>query len=135
MTRRGGTMHKKIWVLGLALASATALAGCGSSRDVEVTGQVTAPASAQGEIVVEFFEVSDSGPTSVHSATLASPGAFSEKVPLEGDSVLIRAIGDADGDGKCTAGELWDEIEVSIADDDTAKDALLTLAAGPCPTD
>lgn len=125
-------MYSNIRMLGLSLVSALALFGCSSSRDVEVTGQVSAPASAQGEILVEFFEIADSENTSVHSITLTESGSFSEKVPLEGDKLLVRAIADADGDGKCTAGELWDEIEADVGSDDTAS-ATLSLHAGDCP--
>ena len=125
-------MYSNIRRLGLSLVSALALFGCSSSRDVEVTGQVSAPSTAQGEILVEFFEIADSETTSVHSITLAGAGAFSETVPLEGDKLLVRAIADADGDGKCTAGELWDEIEADIDSDDTAS-ATLSLHAGDCP--
>jgi hypothetical protein len=127
-------MYSNIRMLGLSLVSALALVGCGSSRDVEVTGEVSAPATAQGEIVVEFFDIVDSENTSVHSVTLATPGAFSEKISLEGDKLLVRAVADADGDGKCTQGELWDEIEAEIASDDTAS-ATLSLQAGDCPAD
>jgi hypothetical protein len=119
-------------MLGLSLVSALALIACSSSRDVEVTGDVSAPATAQGEILVEFFEVADSENSSVHSIQLAEPGAFAEKVPLEGNTLLVRAIADADGDGKCSSGELWDEIETEVADDDTASIAL-TLHSGACP--
>lgn len=127
-------MYSNIRMLGLSLVSALALFGCSSSRDVEVTGQVSAPASAQGEILVEFFEITDSENTSVHSVKLAGAGAFAEKVPLEGDELLVRAIADADGDGKCTKGELWDEIKADVGEDDTAS-ATLSLHAGDCPAD
>lgn len=127
-------MYSNIRMLGLSLVSALALFGCSSSRDVEVTGQVSAPATAQGEILVEFFDIVDSENTSVHSIELAEPGAFSEQVPLEGDTLLVRAVADANGDGKCTNGELWDEIEAEIGSDDTAS-ATLSLHAGDCPAD
>jgi hypothetical protein len=125
-------MYSNIRMLGLSLVSALSLVGCSSSRDVQVTGQVTAPASAQGTILVEFFEISDSETTSVHSIDLNGPGAFDEQVPLEGDKVLIRAVADADGDGKCTNGELWDEIEAEVDSEDSAQ-ATLALHAGDCP--
>lgn len=125
-------MYSNIRTLGLSFVTALALFGCSSSRDVEVTGQVSAPSTAQGEILVEFFEVTDSENTSVHSISLAKAGAFNEKVPLEGDKLLVRAVADADGDGKCTNGELWDEIETDVDSDDTAS-ITLSLQAGPCP--
>jgi hypothetical protein len=125
-------MYSNIRMLGLSFVSALALFGCSSSRDVEVTGQVSAPSTAEGQILVEFFEVADSETTSVHSIQLAETGAFAETVPLEGDQLLVRAIADADGDGKCTSGELWDEIQTEVDSEDSAS-ITLSLHAGACP--
>ena len=110
----------------LALAALALIAGCGASRDVEVTGQVDAPATAKGDIVVEFFDGMD-------SLKLAGPSAVVEKVPLEGDTLRVRAVLDADGDGKCSAGELWDEVTKKVDDDDKVDDLVLTLESGACP--
>ncbi|MFO0567312.1 MAG: hypothetical protein U0263_16765 [Polyangiaceae bacterium] len=116
----------------LALAALALIAGCGASRDVEVTGQVDAPATAKGDIVVEFFDGMDAT-ESAHSLKLAGPSAFVEKVPLEGDTLRVRAVLDADGDGKCSAGELWDEVAKKVDDDDKVDDLVLTLESGACP--
>jgi hypothetical protein len=126
-------MYTKIRMLGLALASTLAI-GCSSSRDVEVSGQVSAPATAQGAILIEFFEQTDSELESVHSIQLAAPGAFAETIPLEGDRLLVRATLDADGNGACSTGELWDEIETAVTDD-VAEEVTLALHDGACPSD
>jgi hypothetical protein len=112
------------------------LTACGSSRDVEVSGEVSAAStvSVDGPIAVQFFDVLDEeAPEQVHSIKLDSPKGFQEKVALEGDSVLVRAIVDADGNGACTAGEAWGEVTASISDDDTVK-VELQLKSQPCPT-
>jgi hypothetical protein len=117
------------------LLLALPLTACGSSRDVEVSGEVSAAStvSVNGPIAVQFFDVLDEGaPEQVHSIKLDSPNKFQEKVALEGDNVLVRAIADADGDGVCTAGEAWGEVTASISDDDTVKVAL-ELKSQPCP--
>ncbi len=119
-----------------AVLGASLLAGCGSGRDVKVTGEVTAPASVavDGKIVVDFIDVSDSeNPEVAQSVELDQLGAFEETVSLEGDKMLVRAINDSDGNGACTEGEAWAEIEVEIADDDTAAVTSLSLSNAPCP--
>jgi hypothetical protein len=116
------------------------IAACGSSRDVEVSGEVSAAStvSVSGPIAVHFFDVLDEEtPERVHAITLESPRSFQEKVALEGDSVLVRAFNDSDGSGSCTAGdagEPWGEVNASITDDDTVKVAL-ELKAQPCPAE
>ena len=117
------------------LLLALPLTACGSSRDVEVSGQVSAAAtvSVNGPIAVQFFDVLDEKtPEQVHSIKLTAPDAFKEKVALEGDSVLVRAIADADGNGACSAGEPWGEVTATISDDDSVK-VTLELKSQPCP--
>jgi hypothetical protein len=114
------------------------LAGCGSSREVEVKGEVQAPSSiaVQGAIRVEFIDVTGDETADsevVHSVELTTPGAFDEKVSLEGDKVLVRAINDSNDDGECSAGEAWGEAEAEIGEDDTVVPLTLTLANAPCP--
>ncbi len=95
-----------------------------------------APASltVEGKIRVEFIDVIDADDREVvHSVDLDAPGSFDEKVALEGGSVLVRAIADSDGDGACSAGESWAEVEVEIAEDDTIEPVSLTLAEAACP--
>jgi len=119
----------------VALIAALSAAGCSSARDVEVTGEVKSASSTQGKIIVDFFDVAGEGEnlelTSVHSVELTELGTFSEKVPLEGDRVLVRAIADADGDGACTEGESWAEMEAAIEKD--AASVALDLSVQACP--
>jgi hypothetical protein len=83
---------------------------------------------------VEFYDVLDEEtPERVHAITLDTPSAFSEKVALEGDTVLIRAINDRDGNGACSAGEAWAEVRAPIKDDDTIDPVTLELGAQACP--
>ena len=119
------------------LLLALPLAACGSSRDVEVTGDVSAAStvSINGPIAVQFFDVIENEtPEQVHSIKLESPKSFQEKVALEGDNVLIRAIVDSDGSGACSDGEPWGEVTAPIEEDDTVKVAL-ELKAQPCPAE
>jgi hypothetical protein len=119
------------------LLLALPLTACGSSRDVEVTGDVSAGSTVtvSGPIAVQFFDVIEGEtPERVHAITLDTPSSFDAKVALEGDSVLIRAINDSDGNGACTSGEPWGEVSAPIADDDTVKIAL-ELKAQPCPAE
>jgi hypothetical protein len=119
------------------LLLALPLAACGSSRDVEVSGQVSAASSVSVDapIAIQFFDViEDEAPAQVHSIQLESPNSFEANVELEGDSVLVRAIVDSDADGACSTGEAWGEVTATISDDDTVKVAL-ELRAQPCPAE
>jgi hypothetical protein len=118
--------------MGMMAVASLGSFGCGSSRDVEVSGDVAAPTSAQGKIVVEFYDNHDDKWTQVHSIELAKAGSFSEKVSLEGDQVRVRAIADSDGNGACTAGEAWQQIDADVSKDDKAS-VSLSLAATACP--
>ena len=130
--------------MGLIRGSACLLLGslamaCSSGREVEVKGEVAAPASVtiSGPIRVEFIDVLDDADGAqndvVHDVELDSPGSFAEKVSLEGDKVLVRAINDTDGNGACSSGEAWAQTEAEIADDDTIAPLTITLGASPCP--
>lgn len=124
--------------LWFALLGIGIVTGCTGSRDVAVTGEVSAPAttSVDGEISLDFLDVRGNDEVvSVHTATLDAPGAFEETVELEGDSVRVRALNDANGNGTCDDGEAWAEVEASIADDDTAPPVELVLKNDACPTD
>src|SRR5258707_11209962 len=127
---------KAVLVGGLCLAFGAV--GCSSQRDVEVTGKVTAPSSlAVGDkVVIDFIDVVGDGAaaqqTVAHTAALSALGDFKETVPLEGDQVLIRAIDDRNGDGKCTAGEAWGETHAQIAQD-KAQAVMLMFGTTACP--
>lgn len=125
------------WML---LGAGLALVGCSSSRDVEVSGQVSAPSTGvQGAVLIEFFDLTEDGDafeaTSVHEITLESAGAFDETISVEGDKILVRAIADSDGDGACSAGEMWAETEADVAEDDTVTGLSLQLASQACPSE
>ena len=125
-------MQGSVWFMSMLTIASLGTFGCGSSRDVEVNGEIATPASAQGTIVVEFYENKDDEWSRVVSIELAQAGKFSEKVSLEGEKVRVRAFTDGDGNGACTNGEAWQEAESEISDDATAS-VSLTLAATPCP--
>jgi hypothetical protein len=113
-------------------------AGCGSSREVAIKGEVAASATdkVEGQIAVQFFDVVDAAkPALVHSITLERLAAFDAKAPLEGDEVLVRAINDRDGNGACSTGEPWAEVRASVKDDDTVDAVNLDLKIGSCPTE
>jgi hypothetical protein len=128
-------MKSVLHTLALVLV-ALPLTACGSSRDVEVSGEVAAPStlSVEGPISVQFFDIVDQeSPERVHSITLTTPSAFAEKVELAGDKVRIVALDDRDANGACSAGEAWAEVEASIKDDDTIDPVTLTLGLSACP--
>ncbi len=113
------------------------IAGCGAGRDVEVTGNVSAAATVQvqGPILLEFLDVLADGqtPTVTHTMKLDALGAFTEKVPLEGKQVIVRAINDTDGNGACSAGEAWVEAKADISGDDKVGPVSLALVSAECP--
>lgn len=113
-----------------------ATVGCSSGRDVEVKGEVTAPSSLtlDAKIHVDFVDVIADGDEAVaHSIELDAPGSFAEKVSLEGDKVLVRAILDKNADGKCSEGEPWGSAEAEVKDDDTVEPVAVTLTMQACP--
>ena len=69
-------MRIKLMLVATAM-SALALNACSSSRDVEVTGQVSG-AATQGDIAVSFFDIKDDEQTRVHDITLQRPATFRE---------------------------------------------------------
>lgn len=124
-----------LWFVLLAMGAVT---GCSGSRDVAVTGEVSAPATTNidGKITLEFLDVrADDEVVSVHTATLDAPGAFEETVELEGDAVRVRAVNDTNDNGTCDDGEAWAEVEAAIGDDDTVEPIELELKNDVCPLD
>ena len=113
------------------------IAGCGAGRDVEVTGSVSAAASVQvqGPIVLQFLDVlaDDQKPAVAYTAKLNALGAFTQKVPLEGKQVIVRAINDTDGNGACSSGEAWVEAKADISGDDKVGPVSLALVSAECP--
>ena len=130
--------YRKSLLVGVVGCTLCAL-GCSSGRDVEVSGQVTAPStlSVGDKVVIDFIDVvgegTDAKQSLAGSTELKMLGDFKETVSLEGDQVLIRAIDDRDGDGKCTAGEAWGESHAPVTQDKAAA-TMLTLGTAACPT-
>jgi hypothetical protein len=128
--------NKRVGWVATVVMSVAAVA-CSSGRDVEVTGSVAAPAgqALQGPIMLSFLDVvsADETPESVAEIKLDTVGEFKQTVSVEGDTVRVRALSDSDGNGACTAGELWAESDATIQDDDTVAPVTLTLGTKPCP--
>jgi hypothetical protein len=128
--------RNRVWV-GL-LCVELGLLGCSSARDVEVSGKVTAASSVTvgDAVVIEFIDLVGDGadaPTNVaHTIKLKALGDFKEVVALEGDKVLIRAIDDRNGDGVCSEGEAWGQIEAAV-EQDKVEAASLMLGTTACP--
>ena len=124
--------------IALFLACAGHVAACSSGRDVEVTGEVIAPASArvQGAIQLDFLDVAGEGetPSVVQTLKLDAPGAFSQTVSLAGTDVIVRAINDKDGNAACSLGEAWAQAQAKIGEDGKVAPLVLTLSATSCPT-
>lgn len=108
------------------------LAGCSSARDVEVTGEVSG--AAQGQILLEFFDVNGDEKVSAGTTVLGADRTFTQKVSLEGDKVLVRAIADTNDDEACSEGEQWAEATAEI-EDDKAGPIELALVVAACPKD
>jgi hypothetical protein len=126
--------------LKLALVSLLALsafAACDSGREVEVTGEVSAAQAVSGAITLKFYEmekgVDDAERLLVKEAELAGLGTFTETIEVAEDIVIAVALVDTDGDGACTAGELWAESQQQADADGNFAAFQLSLVADPCP--
>ena len=128
--------NESVFTLVLFGTMSYALAGCGESREVEVAGEVSAPASIQadGPILVELFDViAEDDVESVQTVTLNQLGPFTETVDVEGDTVRIVAVRDRDNNGACSAGEPWAQVEAAISAEDTLEPVVLRLTNAACP--
>ena len=125
---------KLAWISLLPLSL---LAACSTGRSVDVTGQVSATAAITDPISLEFFEqqkgVTDAERVSIKQVELAATGAFTEKLDVNEDVLIAHALVDSDGDGKCTAGELWGEVKQEAKADGTFDAFAIALTADPCP--
>jgi hypothetical protein len=114
------------------------LLGCSSARDVEVSGKVMAASSVAvvDEVVIDFIDLVGDGadaPRSVVRTTkLKTLGDYRETLALEGDRVLIRAVADDNGDGVCSEGEAWGEVQARV-DQDKVEAESLVLSTKACP--
>jgi len=130
-------MHRKVLISGAVALAALSSVGCAADRDVEVSGSVAAPASenVSGQITLDFLDVVNDTdvPKSVATTKLDALGEFKQSVSVSGDQVRVRALVDNDGNGACSAGELWAETDATIKDDDTVDPVTLTLGHEACP--
>lgn len=130
----------------LAIISTLGFAtGCGSSRDVSLTGTVTADSAvANGPVRVDFYEHQSSGDKTtdpkaapdlkfIEALPLDALGRFTHTVAVEGDNLHLIAFIDANKDEKCTDGEAWGESEVAIQSDDTANATVNIAVQSKCP--
>jgi hypothetical protein len=132
------TMAYDMNKIGMLAAFVFALVACGGGREVEVKGEAVAAGGGalSGPIRLEFYEIDDDGKVgdSVDTLKIDAAGGFAKKVEIEGKSVRVLAIADANDDAKCSAGELWGEAKAEIADDDTiAAPIRVELRAAACP--
>ncbi len=115
-----------------------AAAACSDTQEVEVTGEVSSAATVSGPISLEFFEIAKDGEdaerVSIKQSQLDALGAFNETLEVSEDIIIVVALEDKDGDGKCTAGELWAEGQQEVTEDGTVPAFALELKADPCPS-
>jgi hypothetical protein len=128
----GKSMVAGLWSLGVLML------GCAAGHDVEVSGQVSAASSVTvgDKLVIDFIDVVGDGENAqqsiAHTTELQQLGEFKQRVSLEGDQVLIRAVDDTNGDGKCNEGEAWGEVHAAI-EGGKAEAAVLMLGLSACP--
>jgi hypothetical protein len=130
--------HRSLLVPAALLGLGLFMGGCSSSREVQVTGNVTAAQGVtSGKVLLDFYDVQGEGSdlklTSVGTANLDTVGPFTQKVNLEGENVVVRAIIDTNGDAQCNDGEAWGEQKVAITDD-KADAAIEITTQATCPT-
>jgi hypothetical protein len=140
-------MKMKKQSLGICVVLSTIgfVAGCGSARDVSLTGTVTADeAVSTGPVRIEFYERESSEKQAtdpqaastlkfIETLPLNAPGKFSHTVPVEGDKIHLVAFIDGNKDDKCTDGEAWGESDVVIQSDNTATATVNIASQTQCP--
>jgi hypothetical protein len=119
-------MHLRNIAFTTALFASVCAVGCGDARDVEVSGEVATASGidASKPIRVEVYaddpetEANEAGEyTFVDAFELEHAGEFAETLSIEGESVLLVALADANGNGKCDDGEAWGEATSEVTDD------------------
>jgi len=134
----------KKYLLGSLMTALTlaAASGCGSSRDVTVSGSVAdaSPNMANGPIRLEFYEPgggADAGASTglklVDSTTLTAPGPFQQTVSLSGSKLVVVAVLDANASDTCTDGEAWGESSATVAADDAVNVSVNIVPQTRCP--
>jgi hypothetical protein len=124
--------------LVLALAS-----GCGSSRDVQVSGTVEgATASSTNPITVLFYEPSGSGDAGaaagadlklIDSITVDKAGPFDATISMDGNTLTVVAVVDTDQSDACTDGEAWGETSVPVDSTNAVQVNVAVAAHEKCP--
>jgi len=120
------------------------VSGCGSSRDVKVSGTFQgATASASSPITVLFYEANGSGDAGaaagadlklVDSIKVEQEGPFDATISMDGSQLTVVAVSDTDMSGVCTDGEAWGQTLVAVQSDDTAQVAVGLAPHDKCPS-
>src|SRR5262245_40032905 len=108
-----------------AIVSLVAAYGCGSARDVKVSGTIAGDTSkASGPIRLSFYQASSSADAGaaaaaelklVDSSTVEAIGHFDRTVSMEGDELYVVAVVDADQNDACNDGESWGKAVTRVA--------------------
>ena len=117
--------------------------GCGSSREVKVSGTIAGDTNqASGPIRLEFYEsnggadagtAAPAGLSLVDSTTVDALGHFDRTISMHGDELYVIAVVDADASDACSDGESWGEAVTTVAADDTAAVELSIVPRTKCP--
>lgn len=137
-------MKKHLLATLTTMLSLAAAFGCGSSRDVKVSGTIAGDTNQApgGPIQVLFYEPGGGGDAGtaapaelklVDSVTLDAIGHFDRTVSMEGNKLYVVAVVDADESDACNDGESWGEAVTTVAADDTAAVVLSIAPQARCP--
>ena len=116
-----------------SLALASFVVGCSGAEEVEITGEAKSAQAISGKITIEFFDVLEDEQPSLAKLTLDALGPFEQVVEAESDRIRVFALADGDGDGKCSEGEAWGEVEITVKEDGTTDPVDLELGTEACP--
>ena len=119
------------------------VSGCGSSRDVKVSGTFQgATASASSPITVLFYEANGAGDAGTSAGTdlklvdsikVEQDGPFDATISMDGSQLTVVAVADTDMSDACTDGEAWGQALVAVQADNTAQVAVAIAAHDKCP--
>jgi len=133
-------MNKKSLGVICVLSTLALATGCGAGREVTVSGDISTADGVDGNkpVHVEVYESAAAQDGAAPELSLAdsfdleAPGSFEQAVTVEGDSIHVVALIDANDNGKCDDGEAWGEADATVTDD-TAQIALRVAAHAVCP--
>ena len=136
-------MKKHLFGVLTTIVCLAAAFGCGSSRDVKVSGTIAGDTNqAAGPIRLSFYERATSadqgtaapaGLTLVDSTTVDALGHFDRTVSMQGDELHVVAVVDSDASDACSDGESWGEAVATVAADDTVAVELDIARRTKCP--